>query len=290
MSQYLDNEAIARALRLTPEAVEAILNGSADIAVKDEDGRDGGAQPSIYVSTVKTSYRQKIISVVRGKGGVGCTVVALGLAYLLSGEIKTLLLGLSPEEGISDLVYYLSLDSAENYAAFWPEASVFSGRLDTCEVRIAPNFDVLELKEAEAKNAEAVAAAVSTARQNYDAVVIDTPNRADEAYVAEAVSHSNVLVGITNGLEPELLRLAHLLNSYPQKDAVVVANMCPEPRIEEFEGMEIVRLEHDPSLAKAFKKCDLPGLKSPFMKGMARIKDAVYGRQQKGLLRGLLGR
>lgn len=280
LSKYLDDEAIAQALKLTPEAVRDILEGRAEIAQVERSDYSG---PVIHVSSVKTAYRQKVISVCRAKGGVGCTVIALGLAYSLSKEIKTLLVDLNLSEGGSDLSYYLNLPE-------YPHLGALTDNLESCVISVEPNFYVLQAPKRASAEEQEVGQIITLARQDFDAIVIDLPNSQGEI-VKEAVQQSNTIVAVTSGMASELLRLAAILGTCFRKDVIVAANRCdlPAEAREAFAGKKIIRIEHDGSLARVFEKCDLPGEKSVFMKGIGRIKDAVFDREKKGVLKTIFG-
>ncbi|MBC7092492.1 hypothetical protein H5T53_00530 [Candidatus Bipolaricaulota bacterium] len=279
MSRYLEDEAIAQALKLTPEAVRDILEGKAEIRREDSPAQG----PVIHVSSVKTAYRQRVVSVLRAKGGVGATVVAIGLALSLSREVKTLLADFTFSEGGSDLSYYLNLPD-------YPHMGVFAGVLDDCVVGLEPDLFVLQPPRNARGERDKVEAVIARAREDYDAVVMDLPN-GDGDVVQRALGLSNAVVAVTGGLGSELVRLAAALAGLRQKDVVLVLNRCslPAEAREAFRGIRTVRLEHDGSLAGTLERCGLPGEKSAFMRGMAEVRDALFDRQKKSLLKSLLG-
>jgi len=278
MSEYLDDEAIARALKLTPESVRDILEGRAEIFQQDIPDQNA---PVIHVSSVKTSYRQKIISVMRAKGGVGCSVIALGLAYLLSKEIKVLLVDLNFATGGGDLSHYLNLQEH-------PHMGVLKNNLHPCVISIEPQFDVLQAPKTN-MDKNKVDEIISLARQDYDAVVLDLPNQNDDTFVKKALQLSNTLIAITSGIEIELARLAIALRELHHKDIIVAVNKSPiHQEIRDiFVDRKIIRIENDNSLDKVFEKCDLPGTKSVFMRGVKEIVDVLFERQQEGILKAL---
>lgn len=279
MSKYLDDEAIAEALKLTPEAVRDILEGKAEI----REIRQPDRGPVVHVSSVKTAYRQKIISVCRAKGGVGCSVVSLGLACSLSREIKTLLIDLNLAEGGGDLSYYLNLPE-------YPHMGVFNSNLEQCSINVEPNLYVLQAPRHISNEGEKIGQIIDLARQDFDAVVIDLPNLQD-GFAAEAMRQSNTLVAVTGGMDLELVRLAVLLSKYRSKHVIVAANRCdlPGEALEVFSDREIVKIEHDGALLRTLERCDLPGEKSVFMRGIGQLKDAVFERERKGILKRLFG-
>lgn len=279
MSEYLDDEAIAEALKLTPETVRDILEGKAEI----REIRQPDRGPVVHVSSVKTAYRQKIVSVCRAKGGVGCSMVSLGLAYSLSREIKTLLIDLNLAEGGGDLSYYLNLPE-------YPHMGVFNNNLEQCSINVEPNLYVLQAPRHISNEGEKIDQIIGLARQDFDAVVIDLPNF-QCGFTAEAMRQSNTLVAVTGGMDLELVRLAVLLSKYQSKHVIIAANRCELPReaMEVFADRETVKIEHDGALLRTLERCDLPGEKSVFMRGIEQLKDAVFEREKRGILKRLFG-
>lgn len=279
LSKYLDNDAIAQALKLTPEAVRDILEGRAEIRQEEL----SAAGPVIHVGSVKTAYRQKVVAVLHAKGGVGATVVAIGLALSLSKEIKTLLVDFTFRNGGSDLSYYLNLPD-------YPHMGLFGGTLEECVIDLEPGLSVLQSPRyvnGERGNIDPI---IICARQDFDAVVMDLPNE-DSDLVYKALGHSNTIIAVTSGLGSELVRLAVVLAGCRQKDIILALNRCslPAETKETFKSMKTVKLEHDGSLVAVFEKCDLPGEKSIFMRGMRQLKDAMFDREKKGALKALFG-
>ncbi|KUK11521.1 MAG: hypothetical protein XD50_0304 [Clostridia bacterium 41_269] len=281
MSQYLDSEAIAEALHLTPEIVEDILSGKAEVEVREKQAETVRDTSIIKVSSVRTAYRQKIISVVRSKGGVGSSLVAFGLSFLLSSDVRTLLVLMTFEEGISDLVYAVNPESIFN--SYSADISTLKNAEGYNSISLGHNFDLIEIKS-ERIISGYIAEIADYAKRNYDAVVFDLPNKNSDPSVIEAVDQSTTLVAVTSGHMPEMVRLASFLAKYPQKEIFLIANMCPEPRIEGLTDFKKIKLDFDPSMNKAYREGEFPGMRFSFMKGMAKLKDMIYAEQRKSLL------
>lgn len=278
LAKYLDEEAIAVALKLTPEAVRDILEGRAEI--REVPSSDYGA-PVIQVGSVKTAYRQKLVAVARAKGGVGATVTAIGLAWALSCEIRTLLVDLNFFEGAGDLAYYLNLPD-------YPHLGLFRGdNLEECVVGVESDLFVLQPPRSAEVRPERVGEVIAQARQDYDAVVFDLPNRAD-AWALQVLRQCTTIVAVTGGAQPELVRLAVLL-ARCRKETVVVANRCRLPREapDAFPGARVVEVGHDAGLDRAFERGELPSEKGVFMRAMVEVREALFDREKKSALRGL---
>ncbi len=288
LSNYLDDEAIANALKITPAAVKDIREGKADITEINQDA-DNDSSPVIQVNSIKTAYRQKVISIFRTKGGVGCTVTAVCLAYQLSKEIKVLLIDLNFANGGSDLAYYLNLPE-------YPHMGVYKagkGDLSPCVIEAEPNLHVLKPSQNSREfehQREMITEMLTYARQDYDAVIMDMPNRMEELE-ENVLRQSNTIVAVTEGMEVELARLATSLSSFQTKDIIIATNKydLPPEAMDLFKNVRTSKLELDQSLTKTFEKCDLPREKSPFMKGIIQITDIMFDRKQKGFLKKIFG-
>jgi len=281
LSQYLDNDAIASALKIPEETVVDILEGKAN--VEQIQTQENDSAPVIHVNSVKTAYRQKIISVMRAKGGVGCSVISLGLSYHLSKEIKVLLIDLNLTNGGGDLSFYLNLPD-------YPHLGVYKDNLLNCVIPVELNFDVLQAPNMTDNEKQKVSQIINHARQDYDAIVIDLPNR-DDDLVMTALECSNTLVAVTSDTALEIVRLATILSQYQQKNIIVTANACnlSGDAKEYFTNYETVKIEHDNSLSKILDRCDLPGEKTIFMRGIKQVGDLLFERKQKGILKSIFG-
>ena len=125
MSEYLDEEAIAAALRIPVETVRGIIQDRVSI-------RETATEKETFLQIATNPvYRQRIISVWRGRGGAGCTSIALHLAYLLEQMMSVLLVDLGASGAGSDLGYYLHLPE-------YPNLEVISrdGRLSSAVIQV----------------------------------------------------------------------------------------------------------------------------------------------------------
>jgi len=283
LAEYLDEEAIASALKLTPEAVRDILEGKANIT-KINTPNTSAEAPVIKVSSVKTAYRQKIISVCRAKGGVGCTVFALGLAYAISKEIRTLLIDLNFAEGGSDLPFYLCLTD-------YPNLGVAGIEPKNMAIRVDSGFYVIQPPRHMPEKMIDVEHLIYSARQDFDAIVIDLPNEQSEL-VHKAISLSNTIMAITSGLDQEIVRLMHLLSRYQHKDIFYIANQykITGNASDLLRDSIIINIERDHTLQSTLEKCDLPKDKSIFMRGIKQVTNQLYEPEKKGIFSALLRR
>lgn len=280
MSAYLDEEAIASALKITPEAVRDILNGQAQV----EELKLPGRGTSIQINTEKTAYRQKIIAVWRSRGGVGCTAIACHLADYLKEMMSVLLIDLNFTEGGSDLSYHLNLPEYPNMGAFSVEHPQH-GILEAGKNLFVAQSP-LKRYEIDKIGPETVNDLITFARQNFDAVVLDLPNSETE-HVRVALNYANVLIMVIAGAVQETVRTAIKLQYYDFKDQLVVLNNNKINTImlkNTFNIKHLVTIPHDEKLAGALEKQRLAGKKSAFGQGITRIKNILYREQtRKGI-------
>lgn len=286
LSEYLDDDAIAQAFRITPEAVRDILEGRADLTRLDPvDLGDLEQRPTIQVRSVKTAYRQRVISIYRTKGGVGATSAAIGLAYLLCKDIRVLLVDLNFQVGGSDLSYYLTLPE-------YPSWQDFNGSLQGCIIPYEPTLHIIQPPRYAGQLDPAVEQIISYARQDYDAIIFDLP-KDHEAWAKEALNLSNTLLVMTHGGLGELSRLSIGLKQYRHKEKVIILNQYKQPRdlVETiFPEQKVWFLENDHSAREALEKGEPPRLKSTFMKDLKQVAKSLFQEEEKkGFLGALLG-
>jgi Flp pilus assembly CpaE family ATPase len=269
MASYLDNEAIASALKIPVETVNDILSGKAEI-------KEAPAVPvvsTIQVNSIKTAYRQRVIAVWRAKGGVGCTAVAMYLAFVLKDLMRVLLIDFNLAEGGSDLSYYMDLPE-------YPTMELAGDDFNSAVIQVEKMLYVLQAPRQRHEtflSKEFVAGIMTAAKQDYDAVIVDLPNMEDEA-TREAVRYANTLVMVTSGSYQELVRLALRASEFNQKDILLLANRCQiDKKVMETMGLnQIVHISEDRDLADKMDKHALPRRGSPFMKGIEKLKETLY--------------
>jgi MinD superfamily P-loop ATPase len=211
MSEYLDEESIATALRIPVETVHDAIAGN--IVIEETETE----KETIIQIANQAVYRQRIISVWRGRGGAGCTSVALHLAYLLEQMMSVLLVDLNTACAGSDVSFYLRQPEYPNM-----EALTHAGQLTRAVIQAESALWVLLPPETGPIEKEKVSLLMNEARQGFDAVIFDLPNADDEG-ILEAVACSNALVMVTTGCAQEMNRVLARSNK-SQKETVLVAN------------------------------------------------------------------
>ena len=264
MSEYLDEGAIAAALRIPVETVHDVLEGRVNLSRSESEN-----QTVLQVQT-NPVYRQRIVSVWRGRGGVGCTSVALHLAYVLEQMMSVLLVDLNAVAGGSDVGYYLRLPEYPNM-----ESLSRGGPLSSAVIQAESGLWVLLPPLSGGIDEGAVSKMVVEARKDFDVVVFDLPN-IDTDPVQTAVACSNALVMVTNGLPQEMTRVLSRKNQ-AQRETVLIANGCPRDRNVKKEYIKIIELPEDKELASRMEKGTFYKKGSPLTTGAEKLRDMLFG-------------
>lgn len=277
----MTDDAIAGALNLTQAAVKELRDGDAEIQEIPSTLNEGKA-PAIIVNSTKATYRQKVISVWRAKGGVGCTSVAMNLAQNISESIDNVaLIDLNFQTGPTDLTYYLDLPANPNLLHF------LQGHGMDGFHRIDKNLHVLQApynRNHFENKTEIVTEIITFCRKEFDAIVFDLPNT-DENYVKEAVSHSNTIVMVAEGTCAEMLRLEIKAKSFKNKEKVVLIKNNETGQAKELlETNKIFHLPYDKTVPKALENQAFCSKNSNFSKTVNQIKNEIYDKKQQGLL------
>ncbi|MGI9862529.1 AAA family ATPase [Moorella naiadis] len=287
MAEYLDVEAIAAALKMPVETISDILDGKAEI--KALPAGKQLASPVVQVNTARVAYRQRVIAVWRAKGGVGCTAVALYLAWLLKDMLRVLLIDLNFAAGGSDLSYYLNLPE-------YPHIGGAEYDLEQSLINVEEGFYVLQaprrLEEVKTHDG-LVTGIINYARPAFDVIIFDLPNSRDIC-VTEAVLNATTVIFVTAGSEQEVVRAALRARNYPGKECFLLANGSKlNMRLARDLGFErIIEIQHDPGLREALENGDVLKKNSPFMAGMTALRDSLYENPERkgGIFKKLLAR
>lgn len=276
LSQYLDNHAIAQALKLTPEIVQDILDDKAQIEINPNEQNQNTI---ININSVKTAYRQKVISLYSTKGGVGTTSIAIGLAYWLSKEIKVLLVDLNHEKGGNDLSFYLSLPEL-------PTWERYKDNLRDCIIPYEETLHIIQSPKYEVDKEMPLEAIILEARQDYDVIIFDLPKIETENSKI-ALKYSNLILIALNGQIGEMSRIHANLKKFSHKDTAFVLNKNKQAmHIVKtiFSSDKIWAIENDKTLAGIMEEGEPPKEKGLFMKGIKTISTEIFESDKKGFL------
>jgi len=278
MSEYLDNESVARALGVKVELVNGILSGE---VTKIESKMDSttGVSNSAPVKYVRAAYRQRVISVVRMKGGVGATMLSANLARYLSEQNKV-------------LVIDLCASITENYDPGIRKRKVSSDLLDVFEMEfIIVNNNPEALEEALEIDtnlhyvpvlSSEVKELLYKARQEYDQIIIDLPNIT--RFETDALEASTTLLIIYSGQYAEAERLLELNRLDREKVLAAHMKLLPEGKNLIEERLEVDNYLQVPELN------GIVSLKSPAHQSIAQISAMLFGSGFNDNKKGLLGR
>jgi len=168
---------------------------------------------------IKTEYqiktiKQKVIAVIKAKGGVGSTTISIFLSTLFK-DLKTLIVDLNFNEGGSDMGYYLDIPKTPNLMVFAEgfdrkafSASIFNilGNLDI--IQSPPTFlqsKIIDLKD--------IYNLTDIARKKYDLIIFDLPNNINEFYLG-VVDLADLLVMVSDCTNGSIGRLLNINNKY----------------------------------------------------------------------------
>lgn len=206
LSQYLDEEAVARAVDKEVDFVRAVLAGEA-VKVKEVKRKD-----TTVVQYVRPAFRQRVVCIVRAKGGVGATMLALNLAWRVSEKTKVLLI----DTQASIMGYLVCSDvldilGAEPYEqSDWEAPEV---------VQLSDNLYFLPFPSTYEKHS--LDQAVLEARRDYDNIIVDLPPLAKPD---DTLKSASVVMFLYGGGVSEGRRLLPLANycRQCQKEALYV--------------------------------------------------------------------
>jgi len=266
MSEYLDEGSIAAALRIPVETVRDAIAGNIVIEETETD------KETIIQIANPAVYRQRIISVWRGRGGVGCTTVTLHLAHTLAQMMSVLLVDLNTACAGSDVSFYLRQPEYPNM-----EALTHAGQLSQAVIQIESALWVLLPPETGPIDKAKVSLLMTEARQGFDAVIFDLPNADDEGTL-EAVACSNALVMVTTGCVQEMNR-ALARSNRSQKETVLVANgyACDTKTRKAFS--RVVEIAADRDIQARMEQGVFYKKGAPLSVGAEKIRNVLFGMQ-----------
>jgi cellulose biosynthesis protein BcsQ len=123
------------------------------------------------------AIKQKIITFIKAKGGVGSTVLSLYLAHSFS-KMRTLLIDMNFSEGGSDTGYYMELPRTPNILYFMEGYNRIS--LDDSIINIVDSMDVLQppptYEMAKKIDLQDLYNLIDVARKKYHLIIFDLPN------------------------------------------------------------------------------------------------------------------
>jgi cellulose biosynthesis protein BcsQ len=162
---------------------------------------------------IKT-IKQKVIAVIKAKGGVGSTTISIFLATLFK-DLKTLIIDLNFNEGGSDMGYYLDIPKTPNLMVFTEgfDRNAFSGSI----LNILGNLDVIQspptFMQSKIIDLKDIYNLTDIARKKYDLIIFDLPNNINEFYLG-VIDLADLLVMVSDCTNGSIGRLLNLNNKY----------------------------------------------------------------------------
>jgi len=162
---------------------------------------------------IKT-VKQKVVVLLKAKGGVGGTLIALYLGYLLK-DLKIVVLDLNFSEGGSDFCYYLDIPKVPNLSYF--TESYDKKALNNSYINVTGNFDIIQSppsyelsKRIDLKD---IYSLIDIAKKKYDLIIIDTPNKIDDFYLG-ITDLADLLVAVSDSTSSSLGRILNIIEKY----------------------------------------------------------------------------
>lgn len=162
---------------------------------------------------IKT-IKQKVIAVIKAKGGVGSTTISIFLATLFK-DLKTLIIDLNFNEGGSDMGYYLDIPKTPNLMVFTEgfDRNAFSGSI----LNIFGSLDVIQspptFMQSQVIDLKDIYSLTDIARKKYDLIIFDLPNNINEFYLG-VVDLADLLVMVSDCTNGSIGRLLNLNSKY----------------------------------------------------------------------------
>lgn len=268
MTRFCTPEGIASALKMPLETVMAILAGN---YVEIEPTSEGQGQPIVMVKATTQVHRQKVIGMVRAKGGVGTSTLGIHLAFEFCETLKTLYMDYNPNGG--DIKRYVNEDYYD-----------IGRSLALLTFRIADNLQVFFPPRQERHNPTAIYQSFQQAKQDFDVVLVDIPNQGLE-FTKEITHNCNVLLVIIDSTlqEAEKLLSWDPMASVPYKYLVVNngQNLKPDEKSFNSIGQHLgvkdgVYLPYEPELPYAFYNADIVSRKSPYQESIRNLAERIY--------------
>lgn len=270
MHQYCTPEGIAAALKIPLEAVNAVLEGK---PVQIEN-RLAGEKPVVVVKATASTHRRKCIGIVRTKGGIGTSTLAVHLANTLSNKLTVLLMDLNPNGG--DTKPYV-LDKGLHLGQ----------ALSLVTLRLTDNLNFYYPQPGEVKDVPRLQKTIQLAIDTFDTVLLDLPNMGQKD-LQEIIRHCNaVIILLDTTLQGvEKLLSWHYLSVLKEKYLVVnncrgieISEKVLQQMVQQFDEYDIkegIYLPFATELTAVFNRGDFISRRSPYQEGIFSLTEAIF--------------
>lgn len=160
------------------------------------------------------TIKQKVIAVLKAKGGVGSTTISIFLATLFK-DLKTLIIDLNFNEGGSDIGYYFNIPKTPNLMVFTEgfDRTAFLGSI----LNISGNLDIIQspptFMQSKIIDLKDIYNLTDMARKKYDLIIFDFPNIINDFYLG-VVDLADLLVMVSDCTNGSIGRLLNLNSKY----------------------------------------------------------------------------
>jgi MinD-like ATPase involved in chromosome partitioning or flagellar assembly len=180
-----------------------------DKKVKSQDENVSKENETTEIRKIKT-LKQKIIVILKAKGGVGSTTISIFLSSVFN-KIKTLLVDLNFSEGGGDISYYLSIPASPNILNFVDGYNRSS--LDNSIIKINENLDVLQSPPtydlSKKIDLQDIYCLADIAKKKYHMIIIDLPNKLDDLYLG-VIDLADLLIMVSDNTAGSMGRLVRI--------------------------------------------------------------------------------
>lgn len=199
------------------------IKENTNICLEKKDNPTNGND--IEIKKIKT-IKQKVIILVKTKGGVGTTTISIFLGHVFS-KVKTLLIDLNFSEGGGDLSYYLNIPKSPNILNFIDGYNRNS--LENSVVRIKENLDILQApptyEMSRKVDLQDLYCLTDIAKKKYHLVIFDLPNRFDDLLLG-VIDLADLLIMVSDHTFGSIGRLIKINNRfvYDDLDRILIIN------------------------------------------------------------------
>ena len=193
----------------------ATIQKNTNICLENENNPIKGND--IEIKKIRT-IKQKVIILVRTKGGVGTTTISIFLGHVFS-KVKTLLIDLNFSEGGGDLSYYLNIPKSPNILNFIDGYNRNS--LENSVVKIKENLDILQApptyEMSRKVDLQDLYCLTDIAKKKYHLVIFDLPNRFDDLLLG-MIDLADLLIMVSDHTFGSIGRLIKMNNRFVYND------------------------------------------------------------------------
>jgi len=201
-----DPAKILNGVGLKESFTEKLLPSKNDPSIKNS--------PDKLVQGTMKIIKQKVIILMKAKGGVGSTTISLFLSAALK-DFSTLLVDLNFSEGGGDISYYLDTPKSPNILNFLNGYNRES--LEDSIIRFSKNLDILQapptFEQSKKIELQDIYCLTDIAKKKYHLIIFDLPNQLSDLWFG-AIDLADLLILISDFTLGSIGRLLKINNRY----------------------------------------------------------------------------